>query len=115
MVLPISKTQMELAIRGLERHAAELNNVALFRGIPSSEFDKEHLVMLCNLFASEHYKAQQKYFEALDGSFPNYPTDGCVTEDLIQKLREARKKTIWKKPLQPTLWRKIWNKIKDLV
>jgi len=66
MDLPVSKNQMELAIKILERRATQIGNVALFRGIPATAFDEEHLVMLCNLFAEDLHKAQAKYFRALD-------------------------------------------------
>ena len=114
MDLPISKTQMKLAIKLLERMAAELNDVPVFRRIivTTEHFDAEHLVMLCTVYANEMEKYQQKYFEALDSSFPNYISGGCATEDLILKLRIAHKMTEWKKPLQPPIWRRIWNKLK---
>ena len=56
--------------------------------------------------------------EALDSSFPNYIADKCKDkdEDLIQKLRKAHKKTNWKKPLsKPSIWRKLWIRILDMV
>lgn len=88
MELKISKTQMELAIKVLERRAAKLDDFAMFRGIPAKEFDKEHLVMLCNLFANEWRETQVKYFA----------TELSAAYDNLYKH---------------SLWRKIWNRIKS--
>lgn len=112
----ISKTRMELAIKILERRAAQSEGAPTFRGITitTEHFDAEHLVMLCRLFADEWGKSQERYIEALGNSFPNYIAGGCETANLIKELRKAHKKNKWKwrKPLQPTLWRKIWKWIK---
>ena len=99
MELKVSKARMELSIKILERKAAQLDdNLAMFRGIQAKDFDKEHLVMICNLFANELKKIQEKYFEALDKSFPSYIAGGAVVSEILYK---------------PTLWRKIWNRIKE--
>ena len=95
----ISKYQMVLANKMLERRAAELNDVAMFRGIPSTAFDKEHLVMLCNLFANEHYKVRKQYDAALNRCLPSYVADCCAAAKLCSKQ---------------SVWRKIWNKIKSM-
>ena len=116
MDLKISKSQMELALKSLERRAAEIEGHPTFRGITitTKHFDAEHLVMLCRLFAEEWGKSQERYIEALGSSFPNYIAGGCETPDLIKELRKAHKKMKWKwkKPQQPSIWRKIWNRMK---
>ena len=97
MELKISKTQMMVAIKILESRAAELDNVAMFRGIPATAFDKEHLVMICNLFADEWHKTQELYFAALDRVFPSYIAGGAAVSEILNK---------------PSFWSNLWNKIK---
>ena len=69
MDLKISKYQMALAIKMIERRAAELDDVAMFRGIPASTFDKEHLLMLCNLFANKWHEAEDLTNSLLESKF----------------------------------------------
>lgn len=96
----ISKNQMDLTIKILERRAANLgDDVARFRGIPASEFDKEHLLMICNLFANEWKISEAKYLQATDRIFPSFIKGASATCDVLCK---------------PTLRRKIWNRIKSL-
>lgn len=100
MDLTISKTQMELAIKILERRAAKSEHAPTFRGIAvtTEHFDAEHLVMLCQLFADEWHKTQERYYELLN---PLLPSDRLKV--VIRALRAS----------QPSFWRKIWNKIKS--
>ena len=137
----ISKARMMLANRRVERLAAKVDDVPTFRGVPATAFDKEHLVMLCTVFANEWHTVQKDYYSVLMGAIPTYkerarktlepynspkpegeafpafhtkdhPT--AETEELIEKLREAHKNTIWIKPLpKPSIWRRIWNRIKS--
>ena len=92
--MEISKIQMKLAIRRLERMAAKIEHVPTFRGVPVTAFDKEHLEMLCSVYANEWQKSQAEYWEVLKGEIPTY----------IERAR----KTLYK----PSLWRKIWNRKK---
>ncbi len=99
----VNKTQMELAIRKLRRMAAEIEDVPLFRGIPITDFgfDEEHLVMLCKVFVHEWQNTRMKYLELLQPLLP---------EDRIQVvLRHLLPATH-----KPSLWRKIWDRIKGL-
>ena len=93
----INKTRTELAIRNLESRAAKIEDVPYFRGIPATEFDKEHLVMLCSVFASEWHKAQEQYYAVLGGAIQTY---------------KARAKAVCAASYKPSVWSKKWNKIK---
>ena len=93
--MEISKTQMELANKRLERLTADIDFATpTFRGVPVTAFDKEHLEMLCSVYANEWQKSQAEYWEVLKGEIPTY----------IERARKTLSK--------PTFWRKIWNRIK---
>ena len=110
----ISKTRMKLTISDIERRAAKIDVDYAYWGIPITAFEKkEHLVMLCKLFAEDREKYQAKYFTARNKNFPSYIAGGCATAGLILRLRKAHKNTKWIKPLpKPTVWRRIWNRIR---
>jgi hypothetical protein len=114
MDLPISKDRMKLTIKILERRAAELNDVARFRGIKvtTEHFDADHLVMLCNLFANEWHETQELSNSLLESQFVGEINRAYVKHTLLNKFAdEAGSSPIkYKKPL--SVWRKLWNMIK---
>lgn len=95
----ISKTRMEIAIRYLKVRTAEIEGIPTLKGIPATAFDKEHLVMLCKLFADEWRKAQAKYLQATDRIFPSYIAGANDVFGVLYK---------------PSIWRKAWKKLKRL-
>ena len=111
MDLKISKRQMELAIKILERRAAKIDNVAMCMGIPASEFDKEHLVMLCNLFANELRKAQKLNNSLLDSQFVGQINRAYVKHTLLEKFSKESGSNPIKYKYEPSIWRRIWTNI----
>lgn len=97
MELKISKTQMELANKRLERMAAAIEDVPMIRDVPATAFDKEHLVMLCKVLADDLHKNRAKYFELLTEALPTF---------------KERAKAMCAAPYKPSIWRRIWNKRK---
>ena len=92
------KFDMKLAIKKLERTAANIEgeDIPCFRGIPATDFDKEHLVMLCAVFCNEWHKARMKYLQAAGELFPNYIAGANATCTILYK---------------PSRWRKAWNRL----
>ena len=96
-----AEDRLARTIHRLERSAARIDMVPMYCGIPITEFEeKEHLIMLCTLFAEGREKYQAKYFTAIRGKFPSYIAGACAAAELFHK---------------PTIWRRIWNKIKSWV
>lgn len=91
-----TQIQKEVSIKMLEVRAAKIEDMPCFRRIPVTEFDKEHLVMLCQLFAEEWQKTQEQYYEVLQGAIPI-----CL---------KARAKAVTKVPSKPSFWRGIWHR-----
>ena len=105
--MEISKAQMELAIRDLERRAEKIEDVPTFRRITvtTEHFDAEHLAMLCSLFADEWGKARDLNNSLLESSLGREISSAYYTAKARNFLQEAITKED-----KPSFRRKIWHR-----
>lgn len=106
-MLEISKAHMEFAIKQLERKAAEITDVPMFYRVPVAEFEKkEHLVMLCKVFAEEWGKTRELNNSLLGSTFDSPPAY------YKEKARNFLQKAIDDKERGQSIRSRIWNKIR---
>lgn len=112
--MEISKAQMELATKHLERLAATIKNVPIFRGIPAAAFDKEHLVMLCIVYAEEWHKASERNESLLESKFVGEMNSAYYKAKANRIMQEALAvvEKQCPKPKNLSIWRKLWKRVK---
>ena len=112
----ISKIQMKLAIKRLERMASEITDVPTFRGFPVSAFEKkEHLVMLCQVFGHEWIKAAGLNDSLLESQFVgkmNLAYYTAKARNSLQAVVDEQGNVTKIYDTSPSFWRRKWNWIK---